>query len=99
MTKITCYTGPMEALSTYLYNPVSKSRIRFDDYGEIINIENMQEFPKQALENLEKVYKNKAKEVEIDETEFNTLCTAFKKLQDSKDRVKKLSRSLVSKLY
>jgi hypothetical protein len=96
MTKITCYTGPMEALSTYIYNPASKSIIRFDDLNRVMYTE---KFSEENATNFEQDYKKTRKEVEIDETELNTLCTAFNNLRESENELNRLSRSLISKLY
>lgn len=98
MEKITCYVGPIEPLLTYLYDPASKSKIIFNARWEIIDIEYMKNFPKQAIEDSEAIFKKEAKEVKINKEELNALYIAFKNAQKSDETVIKLSKSLLSKL-
>ncbi len=98
MKKIPCYAGAIQALSSYLYDPVSKSVIEFDEYGGVSKVEKIWMHPTQLFNDLDAMYRKHGKPRSIEEDKLKNLYQEFEKLEISKRTVNGLAKKLFSEI-
>ena len=94
----TCYAGAIEALSSYLYDPTSKSRIEFDKWGEVLKVEKLGKYSAELVDKLDSLYKKHGKAIEVEKSELETVYLLWEGLRSFQSSSRIVGKTLYSKL-